>query len=80
MEARWVTLSLSLSVPTITTSLGAVPSAGIAQAAVLGADETGLFFVELPTKYIAGVGIIPTVCVDDVQGIKTEIHLAQSSQ
>jgi hypothetical protein len=57
-----------------------VPSAGIAQAAVLGADETGLFFVELPTKYIAGVGIIPTVCVDDVQGIKTEIHLAQSSQ
>jgi hypothetical protein len=41
---------LSLSVPTITTSQGAVPSAGIAQAAVLGADETGLFFVELPTK------------------------------
>jgi len=42
--------SLSLCVPTITTSQGAVPSAGIAQAAVLGADETGLFFVELPTK------------------------------
>lgn len=52
----------------------------IAQAAVSGAGGTGLFFVELPSKQIAGVGIVPTACVDDVQGIKTEIHLAQSSQ
>jgi hypothetical protein len=59
---------------------GPVPSAGIAQAAVLAASGSGLIFVEPPTMQIADVDIIPTVRVDVGQGNKIQIYIAQSSQ
>nr|XP_034893395.1 subtilisin-like protease SBT3.18 [Populus alba]TKR98193.1 subtilisin-like protease SBT3.5 isoform X2 [Populus alba] len=59
---------------------GPVPSAGIAQAAVLAASGSGVIFVEPPTRQIVDVDIIPTVRVDVGQGNKIQIYIAQSSQ
>lgn len=57
---------------------GPVTSAGIAQAAVLKANGSGLIFVEPPTNQIVDVDIIPTVRVDINQGNELQIYLAQS--
>ncbi|KAJ4824270.1 hypothetical protein Tsubulata_021239 [Turnera subulata] len=60
-------------------TVGPIPSAGIAQAAAKKANAVALILVEPPTKQIADVDIIPTIRISISQGTRIQIYLSQSS-